>query len=188
MDDPKPTLVHIIQNISLPKIEKQRQTGIRVLTSTVLRNSAAAQDPNIKTSNYLNSLLALQEAKARGGEDAIMCNAQGAVTEGTTFSVFGVCEGRKLITASLNVGILDSITRRHVIESASPELKVEEGAFSLEEFLRCDEAFIASSVREVIPIAEWDGKKFQVPGKVAQLVHQKLQSHIRAYLKTHSGF
>ena len=179
--------MHIIQSISFPKIEKQRKEGIQVLTSTVVRNAADAQDPNIKTSNYLNSLLALQEVKARGADDAILCNRQGHVTEGTTFSVFGV-KGNRLITASLGEGILDSITRRHVIESAGPELTVEEGAFTLEEFLTCDEAFVASSIREVVPISKWDQKTFKVPGRVTTLVHQKLQAHIQAYLKSHSGY
>ncbi len=188
LDDPKPTLVHVIQNISMPKIEKQRSQGIKLLTSKILRNSAAAQDPNIKTSNYLNSLLALQDVKARGADDAILCNADGIVTEGTTFSVFGA-RGNELITADLNVGILDSITRRHVIEAAGPELKVKEGSFSLAEFLACDEAFIASSVREVVPIRQWDGKTFAaMPGKIATLVHQKLQAHIKEYLATHTGY
>jgi branched-subunit amino acid aminotransferase/4-amino-4-deoxychorismate lyase len=76
-----------------------------------------------------------------------------------------------------------------VIEAAGPELTVKEGKFSLSQFLGCDEVFIASSVREIIPIRQWDDKVFTgVPGNVTKLVHEKLQAHIKSYLRTHSGY
>lgn len=183
----KPTLVHIIQNLT--DMEEKRAKGLILATSKVLRNSARAQDPNIKTSNYLNSLLALQDARARGAEDAVMCDASAHVTEGTTFSIFGVSEAGTLITPSLEVGILDSITRRHVIRVAESQgLKLEEGFHSLSAFLSCREVFAASSLREILAVREWDDKRFPVPGEVTRKLHEALREDIRQYLSHHPKY
>lgn len=180
----QPTLVVVAQ--SLPDLAKLRVNGLKLLTSKVVRNSAKAQDPNIKTSNYLNSLLALQEVRKRGGGDAVLCDAEGNVTEGTTFSVFGVTREGKLITPALSVGILDSITRRHVLALAKAYLPAEEGAYSLKTFLDCEELFIVSSVREIVSVAEWDGKKYPVSGPKTKLLHDAFRSEIRSYITSHA--
>jgi branched-chain amino acid aminotransferase len=182
-----PTLVHLFQTLS-PKIDEQRHTGVKVLTSKILRNPAAAQDPNIKTSNYLNSLLALQDARERGAEDAILCNAEGQVTEGTTFSVFAVTDDRRLLTPSLKIGILESITRRHVIEIARDTLKVEEGFFPVETLRHQPEVFITSSVREIIPVKSWDDQTYRVPGPITQQLHERLRALIQRYVASHAKF
>jgi branched-chain amino acid aminotransferase len=186
-EDLKPTLVIIFQPLS-EKLDHLRTHGIKLVTSTIVRNSVAAQDPNIKTSNYLNSLLALQEVKARGGEDAILCDAKGNVTEGTTFSIFGVEAGKTLLTSSLEVGILDSITRRHVLESGRVFLKVEEGFIPLDRFKSCQEVFIASSVREIVPVREWDGKNYSLPSPVTEKLKAGLKVTIKAYTDNHPKY
>lgn len=186
-EDFKPTLVMIFQPLS-EKLDALRTHGIKLMTSSIVRNSSAAQDPNIKTSNYLNSLLALQEVKARGGEDAILCDASGNVTEGTTFSIFGIEEGKTLITASLEVGILDSITRRYVLELGRKILKVEEGFIPLERFKNCKEVFIASSVREIVPVRAWDEKNYPLPGAFTEHLKLGLKKEIKAYISHHPKF
>lgn len=187
MTDLQPTLVHLVQN--LPANMKERwDAGTRLATSRVVRNSSQAQDPNIKTSNYLNSLLAMQDARRRGAEDAIMCDANGNVTEGTTFSVFGVTQEGKLITPALRVGILDSITRRHVIEIAKKEMKVEEGTFPLQTFLDCRECFIVSSIREIVWICRWDDRVFEKPGETTLQLHAGLRAVIQDYVANHPKY
>jgi len=183
----KPTLVHVVQDVPA-KYESQRQKGILLLTSKIQRNPVSAQDPNIKTSNYLNSLLAFQEVKKRGGEDAILCNANGKVTEGTNFSIFGVSKNGKVITPSLTVGILDSITRRHVLDLARKDFEVEEGEYALEEILACEESFIVSSTREILAVRQWDDRQFTCPGPITKKLHQSLLEEIAEYVKTHTKF
>lgn len=183
LDHLKPTLVCFVQDLPGNLLDL-RKNGMRLMTSKIIRNSARAQDPNIKTSNYLNSLLALQDVRARGGSDGVMCDSDGNVTEGTTFSLFGVTEGDVLLTASLDVGILDSITRRHVLSIARHSLTVREGRVSLNEFQNCREIFVASSVREIIPVVEWDAKKYHVTGKVTQMLQDKLKEEIAAYVRS----
>lgn len=182
-----PTFVVIIQNIS-PTLAAVQSEGVHLATSSVIRNSALAQDPNIKTSNYLNSFLALQDAKRRGASDAIMCDREGHVAEGTTFSVFGVTAGGGLITASLEVGILDSITRRLVLELAKGLLNVREDFFKLNEFQACREVFIASSIREIIPVRQWDNLTYKVPGRYTREIATRLKAQITDYVRTHPKF
>jgi branched-chain amino acid aminotransferase len=186
-EDLEPTWVIIFQPLS-DKLDSLRMRGVKLLTSTVVRNSSAAQDPNIKTSNYLNSLLALQEVKARGGEDAVLCNGRGIVTEGTTFSLFGVTPDKTLITPSLEVGILDSITRRHVLELGKRFFNVKEGFFSLAQFHQCEEVFIASSVREIVPVREWDGRAYQVPSPVTERLKADLKNTFQEYIISHCKY
>jgi len=185
--DNPPTLVHIIQNLS-SKIARIQVEGVKLLTSRVLRNPTRAQDPNIKTSNYLNSLLAFQDIKARGGDDAVLCDREGNVTEGTTFSIFGVTCAKTIITPSLEVGILDSITRRHLLSLATAFAEVKEGYFKKSDFLECPEVFIASSVREIVPVNVWDERRFQSPGPVTQQLQQKLRDEIQVYVASHEKF
>lgn len=187
LKDLTPTLVHVVQELSL-KTEEQRGEGITLKTSSVVRNSARSQDPNIKTSNYLNSLLALFDAKDGGRDDAILCDAKGRVTEGTTFSIFGVTKTGEVITPDLSVGILESITRRHVLELSRKRYVTKEGFFKLAEFMECTEIFAVSSIREIIPVREWDGKSFAADGPVWGQLHKDLKDEISRYINAHPKY
>ncbi len=182
-----PTLVHIIQDLS-STTEKYRSRGLKLATSKIVRNSALAQDPNIKTSNYLNSLMALQDVKSRGADDAIMCDVQGNLTEGTTFSIFGVTHSNCVITPALEVGILDSITRRHVIEIAKKSFKVEERFFKLSEFHQCREVFAASSIREVMPVQALDMMEYTIEGPVTRALYESFGQEVKRYVEGHERF
>jgi len=183
----KPTLCHIVQDVP-KKFLDLRKEGAKLLTSKVLRNPVEAQDPNIKTSNYLNSLLAQQEVHSRGEGEAVLCDSKGNVTEGTNFSLFAVNEQGKLLTPSLEIGILDSITRRHVIQLAQGDFEVEEGFFPLEQFRNSREIFMVSSTREVMPVQKWDEKTYSVSGEVTQRLHEKLTAEIQSYVDSHPKF
>ncbi len=182
-----PNLVLFAQELPLA-MDTSRKKGISLLTSKIIRNSIKAQDPDIKTSNYLNSLLALQDVKSRGADDGILCDADGNVTEGTTFSIFGITKAGVLITPSLEVGILNSITRKHIIELAKKEMNVEEGRYVLDVFRNCSEVFIASSVREIFPVREWDGVKYSSEYKTTLSLHEKFQQEIKNYVKSNEKY
>lgn len=183
----EPTAIIIVQGLPANLSEKYKN-GVSLVTSNIIRNAAAALDPNIKTSNYLNSLLALQDARARGGEDAVLCDSHGRVTEGTTFAIFAVRADGALLTPALEIGILDSITRRHVIDLARHDRKVEEGFFDLPTFQGCPEVFIASSVRGIVPVRQWDGRKYPVPGPLTRDLAARLRDDIARYVATHEKF
>jgi branched-subunit amino acid aminotransferase/4-amino-4-deoxychorismate lyase len=92
-------------------------------------------------------------AKGRGADDALLVRPDGVVLEAPTSTIFWVAD-EELRTPALDVGILDSITRRAVVEG----LHVTEGEFPLEDLLRASEAFLASTVREVQAISAIDDR------------------------------
>ena len=131
------------------------EQGVGIIVSKVVRNSKEAMDPNIKSGNYLNNILAMAEAKKRGAFDAVMLNSRGFVAEATTSNVW-VVEGSTLITPPLEAGILNGITRRVIFEISRAE--VCERNFTADEMKGADECFLSSTTREIVPVASIDGR------------------------------
>lgn len=105
----------------------------------------------VKSLSYGANMQATRIAKSRGADDALLVRPDGVVLEAPTSTIFWV-SGDELRTPSLDTGILDSITRRAVVEG----LDVAEGDYPLEDLLGASEAFLASTVREVQPISAID--------------------------------
>jgi branched-chain amino acid aminotransferase len=140
--------------------------GIGAVTVTGAPPAAAGA----KASNYLANLLALREARSRGGEEAILLGPEGAVLEGASSNVF-VVRGGAVTTPRTGAGILAGITRQVVLEAAREEgLEVREGLFFVRELYQADEVFITSSIREVVPVVSVDGVPVgtAAPGPVAR--------------------
>ena len=102
----------------------------------------------VKTLSYAANMLASRRAAAAGFDEALLVRSDGTVLEGPTCSIFWLRDGR-LRTPALGTGILASITRRLIVES----LSVEQGAFSLEDLVAAEEAFLASTARFAQPVA-----------------------------------
>lgn len=150
--------VVIAQPLDEPSRE-QFEKGAALQFSQRVRNDRRALDPAMKSGNYLNSLLAYLEAADAGFDDAILCNVDGHVTEGTTFNVGYIRRGI-LATPPLDIGILDGITRRRLITHARElGLSVREVRFPKERMLDADEAFMSSTIREAFPITRLDGNR-----------------------------
>jgi branched-chain amino acid aminotransferase len=159
--------VRIVMALPLaPPPPEAYECGIGAVTVTGAPPAAAGA----KASNYLANLLALREARARGGEEAILLGPEGAVLEGASSNVF-VVRGGAVTTPRTGAGILAGITRQVVLEAAREEgLEVREGLFFVRELYRADEVFITSSIREVVPVVSVDGVPVgaAVPGPVAR--------------------
>jgi len=155
----EPRLVVIVQPLGGPAAEAY-DTGVEVEIVSVTRNSPRAMDPAIKSGNYLNSVLAVGEARRRRptAHEAILCAASGSVAEGATSNVFAVVAGQ-LRTPALEVGILDGVTRGKILTLARTNgIAWSEVSFmNPDDLRRADEAFLTSSVRSVLPIARVDG-------------------------------
>jgi branched-chain amino acid aminotransferase len=153
-----PTLFTIIvQPLDAPG-EAQYKRGAHLAFSERVRNDRRALDPAMKSGNYLNSLLAFLEANAADQDDAILCDYEGHVTEGTTFNVFYVRRGI-VATPPLDIGILDGLTRRQVLAHCSREgIPFRETRFPRERMFEADECFLTSTIKEVFPITQLDGK------------------------------
>ena len=90
------------------------EKGINVIISNIERTSIKAFDPNIKSGNYLNNVMAYMTAKKEGAFDAVMLNSLGHITEGTTSNIWMV-KDKKVYTPPLSSGLLDGITRKTVL-------------------------------------------------------------------------
>ncbi|MBX3273267.1 MAG: aminotransferase class IV [Sandaracinaceae bacterium] len=125
-----------------------------VMSARALDGTGAA---GAKASNYLPNILALAAARARGGYEALSVGPGGELLEGATSNVFLVRGGR-VATPPLGVGILEGITRRVVMEAAREGgVEVEERLLFPPDLYGADEAFITSSLREVVPVVRADG-------------------------------
>jgi branched-chain amino acid aminotransferase len=133
------------------------------------RNDRRALDPAIKSGNYLNNILGLMEAKQRGAQVALFLNSEGHLTEAPTANVWLVRNG-EILTPPLTAGILLGITRELLLEvGARDGLPVAERDLTEEDVRAADELFLSSTLRDVAPITELDGKPVGngQPGPVA---------------------
>jgi branched-chain amino acid aminotransferase len=138
--------------------------GVAVALVGIERTSARALDPAVKSGNYLNNILGLAEAKRRGAYEALLLNPAGQLAEGSTSNVF-LGTGGRLVTPELGAGILAGVTRRRLLELAREVgVAIDERAVAPGELATCDEAFLSSSIRGVLPIATLDGRALAAPG------------------------
>ena len=140
-----------------PFADTQYKDGVPVIISSVRRNSPRALDPAMKSCNLINNLLAVREAQAKKAAEPLMLNERGDVAEGASANVFIVAKGA-LVTPPLNDGILPGVTRELVLERAA-ELGIEarQQSIRVPDLLAAEEAFITSTLKEVMPIASVDG-------------------------------
>ncbi len=133
----------------------------------------------LKTLSYAANMLAGRIAKEQGADEALLVTPHGRVLEGPTWTFFWVAGGRPH-TPPLSDGILDSITRRRLLE----ECEVTEAPCTLDDVARAEEAFIASSVREVMPIAAVDEIVLpQAPGPATQAAHEAFRRRVARELE-----
>jgi branched-chain amino acid aminotransferase len=152
------TFAVIVQPLKPPTSEEW-EAGFRYRIVDRIRNDKRAQDPAAKTGNYLNSLLAYLEGTADGFHDALLCDAEGFLTEGTTFNLFYVRRGI-IATSPFSSGILDGITRKQVVSLARDSgLEVREVLYPKERLFEADEVFMTSTIKEVAPVVQIDDRK-----------------------------
>lgn len=134
-------------------------TGLKCKISTWRRISDTNLSPKAKVgANYINSRMAQLEAKECGYDSAIFMNEDGKISEGPGSCLFIVKNG-VLITPPLSADILDSITRKTLIELAKEEMQIEviERCIDRTELYLADEVFLCGSAMEVMPVVNIDG-------------------------------
>lgn len=133
-------------------------TGLEVITSSVIRNHPSALSPRIKSLNYLNNILAKIEAIRAGCLEAIMLNVNGEVAECTGDNIFVVKQG-VLKTPPPEAGILMGITRGAVLDLAhGAEIPAHEVALTRHDIYTADEVFLTGTAAEIIPVVKVDGR------------------------------
>lgn len=134
------------------------EKGIRIRTSSYTRNHVNSTMCKAKANgNYINSILALQEALATGYDEALLLDHEGFAAEGSGENLFIVRNG-KLFTPE-TTSALEGITRDTIITIAREQgFEVFEKRISRDEVYIADEAFFTGSAAEVTPIREYDGR------------------------------
>lgn len=152
-----------------PYPEALYRAGVAIEVVGVRRNDRAALDPAVKSGNYLNNVLALQQATARGAFECLMLNRDGDLTECSTSNVFVVAGGR-VATPALECGLLDGITRGFALELLGElGIPAAEARLVPGDLARADEVFLTSSLKEILPVTRVDGRAVGsgAPGPVA---------------------
>lgn len=151
---PKPTVFVIADTIKLYPPELY-EDGMKIIVADRPRIPRECLDPQIKSLNYLNNILAKIEAIDAGVLEALMLNTDGWVSECTGDNIFVVKDG-ELSTPPVDAGILDGITRRFVMNELCPALglPIEERMMRLEEVLDADEVFLTGTAAEVIGVSQ----------------------------------
>jgi branched-chain amino acid aminotransferase len=177
----RPSRVIIVADLSLPPA-RYYQDGIATVTYRTERATDATAAEGAKVGNYLVSVLAMRRAAQAGAAEALIVDARGAVVEGATSNVF-VLEQGTLVTP--DAGILQGITRAEVLEAAADlGLPVRFRAPTLDELLAADEAFITSSLREMLPVVKVDGSVIGTgrPGAQTLRLHARFKERVEHWL------
>ncbi len=177
----EPNVLIFVKSI-LQYPEENYENGINVALVSIKRNPKEALNPGIKTGNYLNNVLAKVEARKAGAADALMLNPTGQLTECTTSNFFFVRDQR-LMTPSLNCGILSGITREVVLRLARENgVLVEEGEWPPDVLQNAEEAFITGTVKMVMPVTSLDGRPIGTgkPGPITKMMMRLYQDVLKS--------
>jgi branched-chain amino acid aminotransferase len=151
-----PTVVMVVKPYE-PVPARYYEEGCDVVIAAVRRNHRLALDPAIKSCNLINNILAMQEAQAKGALEPLMLNHDGDVAEGAGSNVFLV-KGGGLRTPPLDAGILPGVTRALVLEQARElGIRIREETLRVADLMGADEAFITSTLKELVPVRAIDG-------------------------------
>jgi branched-subunit amino acid aminotransferase/4-amino-4-deoxychorismate lyase len=172
-DDAGPLAIVVVGELP-PDLDEMRERGIQLITVVF---QPARLIGGIKSTSYALNMIAVDEARASGADDAVFLGQDGVVLEATTSNIWWR-RGNVLFTPALAVGILEGVTRS-VLAQAAPALGYEllEGTFPVAELAGSEEAFTTSSVREVMPVVGLDGAAIgdACPGEAAR----ELQAALR---------
>ncbi|NOQ14421.1 MAG: branched-chain amino acid transaminase [Methyloprofundus sp.] len=167
--------------------EESREKGIRVRTSSYTRNHVNSTMCKAKANgNYINSILALQEALVAGYDEALLLDHEGYVAEGSGENLFIVRNG--VLYTPETTSALEGITRETILTIANEQgIEVKEKRITRDEVYVADEAFFTGSAAEVTPIREYDdrqigsGKRGPITEKIQTLyfdyVHGRRGDH-----------
>ena len=161
-----------------PELEGWQQYGISVKVMTAA--FARGNFPQLKSLNYLPSLLALRFAAARDCQEAILVNRQGKLLEGATSNIFLVTQGI-IRTPPPRLGLLAGRTRSLTLVAAGNlGYRCEELACDRRDLFTADEIFLTSSVREVVPVVRIDGTAVSggQPGYITRALQKQYRQDV----------
>jgi len=154
----KPSIIIIPQDAeSYPLLTAGRKPA-RAIVSSIRRTPSYCLPASAKTLNYLNNILAKQQATYAGVDEAVMLDSMGFVSEGPGDNLFLVRRS-VLLTPPLHSSVLGGITREVVLEAAQAlGISCKEQELTIHDLYNAQEAFFASTSLEIQPLIEIDGR------------------------------
>jgi len=178
---PKPSVIIITVPLLQLYDEKKREKGMSMIVSWVRRDPVDATTHEIKSLNYLNSILAKIEANNAGVDEAIILDTNGFICEATAENIFIVKDG-KIITPPSTSGPLPGITASVVKEIAQDMgYQVIEKGITVVELYGADEAFVTGTAAEIMPIREVNKRRIG-EGRMGPIT-RKILERFREYVK-----
>jgi branched-chain amino acid aminotransferase len=151
------------------------------------RNPAESLNPAWKTGNYLNNILCLREARARGADEVVILNLAGEVTEAAVSNIAFVRDGR-VLTPPRSAGILGGITRELLLQeiASTAGVAIEEASLRPADFSRLQECFLLSTTKDITPVAAIDASRFTLgPGTITARLKAAFGDFTRQYAAKH---
>lgn len=175
---PKPSIVIIAVPVLSLYDEEKRKRGISMIVSWIRRDPIDATSHEIKSLNYLNSILAKIEANNVGADEALMLDVNGYICEATGENIFIVKDG-KLYTPPRSSGALPGITAS-VIKKIAAKLGYEviERNITVAELYSADEAFLTGTGAEIMPIREVNKRRIG-EGKIGPITEKILEEFMK---------
>lgn len=140
----------ILAHPNIPNPESYYTKGMSVITTNMLRLM-----PSVKTTNYIPAIFAIKEAKERNFDDALYLDAENLILEGTTSNVFFFKNNTWITSDSKE--IVRGVTRAILLKLI--DVPIEYRSLTIEEAVSCEEAFLCSSVKDVVPLVQIENQK-----------------------------
>lgn len=153
----RPTVIVIATTLA-PLYEEKAEQGLRLITSKWRRNPPQALNPNIKSLNYLNNILAMLEVIEKGMDEAVMLDMDGFVSEGSADNIF-IYDGSTFISPPVETN-LPGVTRETAIELIREKgWDFREEKFRMEALYSAQEVFLTGTAAEIASVVEVDSRR-----------------------------
>jgi branched-chain amino acid aminotransferase len=175
---PEPTVIIIAAPVLQLYEEEKRRKGMSMIVASVRRDPVDATTHEIKSLNYLNSILAKIEANNVGADEAVILDTHGLVSEATAENIF-IVKDSKIMTPPATSGPLAGITAS-VVKDVAQKLgyTVVERAITVAELYAADEAFLTGTAAELMPIREVNKRQIG-EGKMGPVTERLLKEFMK---------
>jgi branched-chain amino acid aminotransferase len=177
---PKPTIIIITDTIALHK-GNAKEDGITAMISWVKRDPVDATSHEIKSLNYLNSILAKIEANISGVDEAICLDKNGFICEGVAENIFIIRNGR-IFTPPSYTGALPGITAEEIMKLARKlGYEVKEKNITPYELFNAEEVFFTGTAAEILPVREINNRQINSgkPGPITRKLMEEFTKLVR---------
>lgn len=174
----------VVQPASRPPASAYRR-GIRLAVVPTRKFAVSTIDPQAKYSARLGSVMAILEAQLRGADEALWMDAMGTVTESTA-SNFGIVRDGTIATPPCWLGLLAGITREVLFELAQElRVPVREVPLTRHDVYNADEAFLTSTIKEILPVTTIDGRRIGTgrPGPLTRRLNRAFRELVQRELE-----